>query len=203
MGHGERWYARCVAPAVRAYFLGLIISILAATAGCAASGQPSAAWVARAGGLLADTHQQRAEAAVARLTTGDPQLRVKVHVLATDAVCAFAWPNRTIYVTRGLMDRADDDVLAAALAHEMGHLLSDGRARSIASLKGCDKNADAEVQADAYGMGLLRANHVPANSMARMLRLVCDSNSLAPGCRRAINDRIELLLTAPATVPQN
>src|SRR5436853_124813 len=83
----------------------------------------STARVAGAGGVVTDGHQDRAEAAVARLTAGDPQLRVKVHVLATDAVCAFAWPNRTIYVTRGLMDRADDDVLAAALAHEMGHLL--------------------------------------------------------------------------------
>ena len=78
---------------MRAYFLGLIISFLATTAGCAVSGHAPAAWVARAGGVLTDARQQRAEAAVARLTFGDPQLRVKVQVLATDAVCAFAWPN--------------------------------------------------------------------------------------------------------------
>ena len=147
--------------------------------------------------MLTDARQQRAEAVVARLTAGDPQLRVKVQVLTTDAVCAFAWPNRTIYVTRGLMDRADDDVLAAALAHEMGHLLSDGRARSFASLKGCDQNADAEVRADAYGVALLRAKHVPTDSMTRMLRLVRDSNTLAPDCRRAMDHRIELLIAIP------
>jgi len=80
----------------------------------------------------------------------------------------------------------------------MGHLL--GRARAIASLKGCDKNADAEVRADAYGVVLLRANHVPTHSMTRMLRLVCDSNSLAPDCRRAIDHRIELLNALPTSV---
>jgi Zn-dependent protease with chaperone function len=187
---------------VRFYLFGLLLLVSAIIGGCAAQRGTSSEWVRQAGGVVVDAQQQRVETVVARLVGDDPELRLKIHVLATDAVCAFAWPNGTVYVTRGLVDRADDDVLAAAVAHEIGHLLSDGRVRSVASLKGCDKNADAEGRADAYGVALLRTRHMSTESMARMLRLVRDSNQLSPDGRRAMDDRIGVL-TAPSVPGQN
>jgi hypothetical protein len=196
------WYGGLCRPSVRYHLLGLLLLTLAMMPGCAMRSDSSSAWVARAGGLVRDDRQQRVKTVAARLVGEDRQLHIKVHVLATDTVCAFARPHGTVYVTRGFVDRADDDVLAAALAHEAGHLLSDGRAHWVASLKGCEKDADAEVRADAYGVALLRTRHLPAESMTRMLRLVRDSNSLAPECRRAMDHRIELLNAAPVA-PQN
>jgi Zn-dependent protease with chaperone function len=39
---------------------------------------------------------------------------------------AWAWPGGRIEVSRALIDRLDDEQLAAALAHELGHLLDGG-----------------------------------------------------------------------------
>ena len=187
---------------VRSCSFGLGVLASAIIAGCATSGGASSAWIARAGGVIHDARQNRIDAVAARVVAGDPRLHVKVQVLATDAVCAFAWPNGHIYVTRGFVERADDDLLAAALAHEIGHLLADGRVRSIASVRGCDKDADAEVRADANVIALLREENIPGDSMIRMLRLVRDSNALTPECRRAMDHRIELL-ASPQTRLQN
>jgi predicted Zn-dependent protease len=92
--------------------------LLVLMAGCSASMDSSRGWVAQQGGIVIDARQQRAMVVLAKLTDGQPEWHVSVQVLNSEAVCAFAWPNRTIYVTRGLMDRADDNILAAALAHE-------------------------------------------------------------------------------------
>jgi predicted Zn-dependent protease len=158
------------------------------------------------GGVLDDAaRQQRAEAVALRLAGHDPMLQVKVHVLCSDAACAFAWPDRTVYLTRGLIDRADDAILAAAVAHEMGHLLKDQRsvpslatAPLISSLHGCDADTDAEFRADAVGIALLREKNLPSDAMARMLRLVRDSNALTSDCRRAMERRIQRLTTMSA-----
>jgi len=64
-------------------------------------------------------------------------------------------------------NRAEDDVIAAALAHEMGHLFGDGHVRPVVSVKGCNEDLGAEGRADAYGVELLRVEHLPPESMVR------------------------------------
>ena len=153
-----------------------------------------AAWVARQGGIDADpVQQERLEAIARRLTSGHPDLRVNVRVLNSDAVCAYALPNGTLFATRGLLNRTNDDVVAAALAHEFGHLLGDGHVRPVVSLRGCDEDLGAEGRADAYGIELLRVQHLPPESMIDMLCLVRNSNVLPAGCVRAMDQRIEFL----------
>ena len=49
----------------------------------------------------------------------------RFHLLASDHANAFSLPGRLIYVTRGLYRRVkvDDVLLAAAIAHEMAHVV--------------------------------------------------------------------------------
>ena len=92
-------------------------------------------WVAVCGGLCGGSRAARAAAVAARLS---PALArpVRAPVLACDDVCAYAWRDGTVYVTAALVDRLDDEELAAAIAHELGHLVADGHLRAIAALDG-------------------------------------------------------------------
>jgi len=179
---------------VRAITLFLASLWLALLTGCGVAATTDSQWISRQGGVVTDeARQRRVDSILARLTAGHPGLRVPVRVLNSDAVCAYALPNRTLFVTRGLLDHADDDVIAAALAHEFGHLLGDGHVRPVVSLKGCNQDLGAEGRADAYGVELLRMQSLPQNSMIRMLRLVRDSNPLPPHCAQAMDQRIDWL----------
>jgi predicted Zn-dependent protease len=55
-----------------------------------------------------------------------PNLKYKVTILNSPAINAFALPNGSLYVTRGLIALANDKAeLASVLAHEMGHVIAD------------------------------------------------------------------------------
>jgi predicted Zn-dependent protease len=67
------------------------------------------------------------EKTVARLVAASerPDLIYNVVVLNSPAINAFALPNGTIYLTRGLITLANDEAeLASVLAHEMGHVIA-------------------------------------------------------------------------------
>jgi predicted Zn-dependent protease len=67
------------------------------------------------------------EKTVARLVAASerPDLTYTVVILNSPAINAFALPNGTIYVTRGLITLANDEAeLASVLAHEMGHVIA-------------------------------------------------------------------------------
>jgi Zn-dependent protease with chaperone function len=119
--------------------------------------------------------------------------KISIQVLATDAVCAFSWRDGHVFITRGLMDRLNDQELAAVIAHELGHLLSDGQLQTVASLRGCCVDSDREVRADAAGLALLRAQGISARPMISMLKKVETYGALPPNCRLAMDRRIALL----------
>jgi hypothetical protein len=82
---------------------------------------------------------------------------------------AWAWPKGPIHVSRALVDLADDDELAAALAHELGHLSADGTWHGpLASLAGA-ANPDAEARADELGCRLLALRGIPPAATVRLL----------------------------------
>jgi len=82
---------------------------------------------------------------------------------------AWAWPKGPIHVSRALVDLADDDELAAALAHELGHLSADGTWHGpLASLEGTT-NPDAEARADELGCRLLALRGIPPAAAVRLL----------------------------------
>jgi hypothetical protein len=60
-------------------------------------------------------------------------------------------------------------------------------------MKGCNANPDIECRADAYGVALLRLQHLPTSAMPAMLRIVCDCNKLPATCHLAMQHRIDIL----------
>jgi len=175
---------------MRASFV-LLFAIVPLLIGCGSTARQQA-WCSAQGGLLIDGRQARAEAAAARFSASfsTPPL---VHVLNIGTAGAYGWPDGNIFVTRGLMDILNNDELAAAIAHEMGHLLADGHLRTVVSLNGCCKEPDAEARADAVGSELLQIQGIPAQAMIAMLQKVRQSLISSPSCQQAIGYRIDLL----------
>ncbi len=140
-----------------------LVALLAAGAGCRApspmrdpgtmSSQVPRERVARAGAILR------------------PEGGVRWRVTSRAGVGAWAWPSGRVDVSRALVDRLDDEELAAALAHELGHLLDGGHLddapRALAG-----GTADLERRADRIGCDVLRRHGVGAAAMPRMLAKV-------------------------------
>src|SRR5437899_1996032 len=105
--------------------------------GCASNSHDT--WVSTHGGTLADARQRRVERVsqpfLGRVIHGS----VRFRVLNYDTACAFGWPDGRIYLTRSLVDLLDDQELAAAIAHELGHLVVDGHLHGAAALRGCER----------------------------------------------------------------
>jgi Zn-dependent protease with chaperone function len=153
-----------------------------------------AQWVKDQGGVdVSPKPLKRAQAIADRLAAGNPDLRVRVCVLATKSPSAFSWPDHSVFVTRGLLDRLTDEELAAAIAHELGHLLNDGHVQTAYGLHGRGEPLDAEARADATGIDLLESKGVRADAMASMLTKVCNSGSVSGACGDALRHRIQLL----------
>ena len=141
------------------------------------------------GGVDAGEQQIRAERALSPLAgaLGIPGIRVAI--LNSAEPGAYAWPDGQLYVTRGLATQLTDDELAAALAHELGHLLADGHLHPPASLHGeTVGQADVEARADATGQQLLLAAGLPPDAMPRMLHKLHEAMP-AGRCRNRIAAR--------------
>ena len=121
--------------------------------------------------------------------------------LGTSAPTAHCWPSGEVFVSRGLMDLLNDEQLAAAVAHEVGHLQRDGRLQGVASLRGRKPVVtEAEDEADALGVNkLLRTAGLPPESMAEMLKKVRDAADLSPPYHEDMSRRIARLNQARAT----
>ncbi len=80
------------------------------------------------GGVYNDPRlQTMIETTVGRLVAASerPDLHYKVTMLNSQSINAFALPTGQLYVTRGLIALANDELeLASVLAHEMGHVIA-------------------------------------------------------------------------------
>jgi predicted Zn-dependent protease len=78
------------------------------------------------GGLVHDEKMMRRVNLIGRTLAGfsdRPELTWRFAVLASDSVNAFSAPSGYVFITRGLYKMAaDDDALAAVLAHEIAHI---------------------------------------------------------------------------------
>ena len=166
--------------------------------GCATAARPDRnAWITEQGGVVSGPLQERVDAALARLAPAiHGRSDVRAYVLGSDAVGAFSWPDRTLFVQRRLVELLTDVELSAALAHELGHLLNDGHLQGVASLRGCCRSPDQEVWADARGVELLKTSGLDPAAMPTMLTKVRNLLPHDPVCRRAIARRIEILSAA-------
>jgi hypothetical protein len=179
---------------------GVVIGLLA-LAGCAAPSSDAQRWAEARGGIVdAGLGLARARAALARIEAcGAIERPLTVAVLDSDAPGAYGWRTGTIFVTHGLVDLADDDELAAAIAHEAGHLLVDGHVPRTAALDGCRRacgagaGEDAEIAADRMGVELLRVSAVPGQALERLLGKLASSPGTTSTCRGHLNRRIAAL----------
>jgi Zn-dependent protease with chaperone function len=118
---------------------------------------------------------------------------VRASVSDSPTLGAYAWPDGRICVTRALVRLLDDEELAAAVAHEMGHLLEGGHVRSVAALSGAQGGADVELRADRAGAGLLARSGLRPDAMARMLEKVARSPAMPAASRARLVERIKRL----------
>jgi predicted Zn-dependent protease len=139
-----------------------LLALVAAGAGCRGPSPRPSVEVAPDGG-----RSDRVVRAGAALL---PDGGVRWRVTARTGVGAWAWPDGRIEVSRALVDRLDDQELAAALAHELGHLLDGGHLPGHHALDG--GSGDAERRADRLGCRLLLRHGIPASAMPRMLAKV-------------------------------
>jgi predicted Zn-dependent protease len=197
---------------VRASTALLVFLLVSLSQGCSAAATSLESWIQREGGICSDTRQDRVELVSRPLLARLREPHVTVQVLDSDCVCAYGWPNGRLFVTRGLVDLLDDHELAAAIAHEMGHLLNDGHVRhadhlqTAVSLRGCAEQSealDAESEADAIAADLLAVEGMSPTAVLRMLEKVSAAGSASPACRAALGQRISLLSKRPrsATTP--
>ena len=141
--------------------------------------------------------QTRARAIATRLGAGSVSRPVCVLVTPSPRVGAYAWPGGQIVLTRGLVALLDEEELAAAIAHELGHLNDAGHARPPAALSGRHAGPDAEYRADVAGCGLLEAAGYSRVAMARMLSKVARTRGMTAACRARLEKRIGLLGRRP------
>ena len=85
---------------------------------------------------------------------------------------AWAWPAGPIHVSPALLSIVDDDELAAAIAHELGHLHADGTWRGPLAALGDGADNDAEARADEFGCRLLAARGIPTVAAVRLLEKI-------------------------------
>lgn len=174
--------------------LGAFILILVSSAGLGCSACSSPAQVRL--NAAADARLERVRRVAAALAPRRADLALRFEVIDSDVPGAYSWPDGRVAVTAGLVDALDDAELAAAVAHELGHLLNDGHLRGggVAALKGSGgAPADVEEAADDAGVQLLLESHLSPGAMARMLTKVKDSPRTPHGCRAALDGRARRL----------
>jgi predicted Zn-dependent protease len=175
----------------------LVFATAGLALGCADASRSRETWVQQEGGLVAGDAQERVERVAKPLTMTCGGRRVTLRVLDSSTPCAYGWPDGSVFVTRGLLDLLSDEELAAAVAHELGHLLEDGHLHGPMSLQGKCGELDGEERADLRGCELLDAAGLPPEAMARSLRKIARApGATSPRTRAALEQRARRLQQA-------
>ena len=171
----------------------LLLSVALGTGGCAATSNIATIgeWSRQQGGVVIDQRLTHVQAIGDSLSVTLP-CSVRYHVLNNPAVTAYSWPGGEIFLSAGLIDSASDDEIAAAIAHELGHLVNDARRPGAVGLRGADAPLALEQHADATGEALLVASGRPPGALITLLQKVCAANPSA-ACRHDLGARIQLL----------
>ncbi len=166
----SRWRRPCVSNGMKLPCKLALLLLLLPLAGCATnSGQR---WTRMHGGLDKGRSLALARMECNRLTCATLRQPLQIFVLNTPRLVAYSWPNGRIYLSRALVKALPPTELAAAIAHEMGHLINGGNVHTIRALRGTNAPADVEMAADATGCRVLKAAKISRWNMVHMLRTV-------------------------------
>jgi Zn-dependent protease with chaperone function len=140
-----------------------------------------------------------AHAAERAAPIGLPGGFLQVRLSSRHEIGAWAWGDGRIQVSRALADLLDDDELAAAVAHELGHLLAGGELPGYpAALAGAGEPSEPEERADRLGCRLLAARGIDPLAMARMLRKIDRTYADGPDARGPFAERADRAVAACA-----
>jgi len=149
-------------------------------------------WTNQQGGEVIDARAQRLAAIGNELQARVECSPLHFHVLRNSALAAYSWASGDIYLTSSLMDAATDDEIAASVAHELGHLLNNGDAHTVLSLRGVTAPASVEERADRVGCHLLAASGRSPAALLDVLQKICAAAPSAE-CRAEISQRIQAI----------
>lgn len=188
---------------MRAFLFATVLCLAAPFLGGCASNRAWSGWATAQGGLYRGPCLARVKRIGQALAAGLPGRTVRFHVLATREVTAYSFPNGDVFLTRGLVDRAGDNEVAAAIAHEFGHLLGNGYLRGPVALYEKNQDLDVEERADAVGCEVLRMHGISPKYLIKTLQLVASSTN-NPRCRKEMRQRIAKLRSRlmPAALPR-
>lgn len=118
---------------------------------------------------------------------------ITFHVFPSSALSAYSRSDGQILISSALLSHLSDKELAAAIAHELGHLINHGHVQSLFSLVGSCCLVDEESAADQTAVVLLRAIREDPAELQAMLATVAADPGLSPQARRGIDQRIARL----------
>jgi hypothetical protein len=178
----------------------LVICAFLGLTGCAVAPSDTAtinAWARLHGGEITDSRLDRVRIIGTALLAAQSAVlplpaAVRFHVLHNTTVTAYSWPTGDIYLSAGLVDATTDDEIAAAIAHELGHLIKDVGGRQAAGLRGTEAPLTIEEQADGTGVAVLKASGRPGAALGHLLEKVCAASGSAE-CRQEMRARIQRL----------
>ena len=172
----------------------LVLLPLPTMLGCASSHRDITTWVADSGGVCEKgPPTDRVRALAARVTDGCADATIDVSVLHRDDLSAFSWPGGQVFVSRGIVEALDDELLMAAIAHELAHVLNHRDIRQVAGLRSLSATLAAELKADRVGMKLLTARGVRPDAMRRMLCRISEDPRLPIRIKNDLRCRIASL----------
>lgn len=191
------------------WMVAAFLCLAVTSTGCAAGPRSAAMnrWITQQGGeLVQDARQQRLDRIAKQLSDATLNGPLTVTILDSDRITAYSWPNGEIFVTAGLLDACTDQQVAAAIAHEVGHLLNDGHLKTRQGVQGLGGNAphahdhnnsnnDIEIEADAMGCRLLSAAQLDPQAMASLLQTVREQSPVAK-VKAAMSRRIAAISAA-------
>jgi predicted Zn-dependent protease len=178
----------------------IVFSMVCCACAATAPHSPIAEWTRNHGGCIVDGRLVRLRHVGDRLAWTGLQAS-QLHVLNSQAVAAYSWPSGEVFVAAGLVDRASDDELTAALAHELGHLVLQHRLAVPATLISTEptiSGGNVEERADAVGMILLHRCGVSTSALAGVLRKA-EGEQGSAAVRNAIAHRVALVMADAAS----
>ena len=153
---------------------------------------PEMSWAQRHGGIISSTGQQRAQRLCDELCAKITACHLKVFILESSRLGGWSWPDGHIYLTSALVSTADNAELAAAMAHEMGHLVNNQNINAPQALARGEEHLAIESAADFTGCRILAGSGIAPASMIDLLKMV-RAKSNDPVLRHAIAQRIVFL----------
>ena len=177
-----------------------LICLLWAIGGCACGSRTSGTceaegrWLARHGGLIHDTQQARAQRLCNRMCRGWINTPIHIRIVDTRQLGAWSWSNGDVYLTLGLAEHLNDDEMAAAIAHELGHLINSKVVQCPYGLGNAHETLGIEFAADLTGSRVLADHGIAPKNLVLVLQLLYRSSSIE-SLRKSLHQRIHLLLS--------